>query len=479
MPTAPDIDNVLKNKRYVNASAMHKQHQPQPQQMFYPPQHQHQQPSSAAGYYDDTVAVEGGGYIPMPEMMPPASTTNNNALESSAYISNKNKMIAIVVISTIAVVYSIYYFKTTKGGGVGSSPKSADSTGLLGRYLYPSSSSSKNSTGGSCVLCKCAGDDTSASPSLNLCEKHSSPSDKSNLLLLKSIKKEADKVPTEPVSYPVEKLDLYPQYRLDLRNALEARGVERGFMRVENLVDSLYVSRPVFDKTTTTCGDLNFFGTFEISDRYSAVLNMTQNDGENAYNEVVVYSYPEWKVVYANTKLDEIFFDSLKPGNYCLALFSVEKVKAVFTKPIINTGKPLPLQRSHRKTSQTTHEAREASIESVVFTTAGASSESLNVKSNPIFIWPGAVYTKVENINTQIPPNIKKLYITVPSFGFITEGSAEHIGSGNLVHEGDNTSIYRVVKDKDGLVNLTVVYPNVDPGSEVALSPSLTLYGFE
>jgi len=409
----------------------------------------------------DQIPIDQAGYLPMPATMDGGCGANSTGAEKQ---SNNRTMVVIMVVSGIFVAYAIYYLK---------SKKNITASTLISKYL-PSEAGGGSSS--KCMLCASTDDSAAA---LNLCKKHSRPSDKKKMMLIKSVERERDLAPRPPVTYPLGQLDLYPHYRLKLRSAIEAQNLDHGIMSTENMVNSLIVARPVFD-SVGALSDNNFFGVFEVSDEYSAVLNITETTGENTYNEIVVYSYPDWKVAYANTKVDEVFFDTLKPGKYCLALFSVEKLKSVITLPIENLGKPLPLHRPHRKTSGTNHDSREASIESVVLTTANEPiSEALNVKSTPIFVWPGAVYTRVENINTVVSPNIKKLLLTVPSFGFISEGYAQHIGAGNKVHEGDNTSVYKVVTDDKNMVNITVVYPNIDPESEVVISPSLTLYGFE
>jgi hypothetical protein len=220
----------------------------------------------------------------------------------------------------------------------------------------------------------------------------------------------------------------------------------------------------------------DYFGIIEVSSRRSAVLTVNLSAKAHGYSEVVVYRYPEWTVAYADTYVTELAFDFLPHGNYTAIVYAVAPVEGV-VETCRNKNRPAPAKRSHRVTNRDTADNRNASTDSVVSANAPAGSYSYNIiPSKHTNVWPGTVFTRVETINTNIDSDVTGMFISVPSYGFVVEGANKHLGS--LIHEGNNTAIYRVLSSHDSSkISITVVYPDMDPKS--IISPSTCLYTFK
>lgn len=242
----------------------------------------------------------------------------------------------------------------------------------------------------------------------------------------------------------------------------------------------------------------NFFGSFSVSSDKSAVINITSMSDANrvGYTEIVVYTFPDWKVAFSGICTDELFMDDFAPGNYCAVVFSPFQFSATLETGIANTRKKRPLPRPLKSFTKESADLRECAIDSIVSTDVNNNKRDLKfgrdfvelacVSSYPVFMWPGAVHTRVESVEVSVPEKTLIAYLTLPSYGFVTEGR-EHIdtknGSAVLVHEGDCIAIYKIKPPSSpgSKIRVTVVYPGMESKTNVVntvLSPPILFYAF-
>jgi hypothetical protein len=244
----------------------------------------------------------------------------------------------------------------------------------------------------------------------------------------------------------------------------------------------------------------DYYGIITVTDTQSGHLTVSSHS-TNDYFEVVIYKYPTWTVAYAETNISELDLDFLEKGNYVIIVFAVEPVEGYFSI-IAQNNRKRPVAKNHRLFQRKLANAKDENAERIIYNhICGGSSELFRISSNPAYIWPGAIFTRVETLYFSTPIETTEIFITVPSYGFIVEGANEHLGT--LLHEGDSVSIYRAIakypweaggsgasKDNekiatppstehsDMVVSITVVYPNIDPDSEATISPSLRAFIF-
>jgi hypothetical protein len=230
----------------------------------------------------------------------------------------------------------------------------------------------------------------------------------------------------------------------------------------------------------------DYFGVITISSRKSATLTINLTAETHGYSEVVVYNYPEWTIVYSETGLSELPFDFLPDGTYTAIVYATAPVEGVL-ETCRNRKRSAPVKRVHRTTNQLVSDMRNASADSVVSALAPSGTSLVDtVQAEPVFVWPGTVFTRVETLSAVVSPDTAAIYIALPAYGFVVEGANEHLGP--LIHEGNCTAIYRAVLSPQKMsstvnqienrIHLTVVYPNIDPTFSHNASPNTTLYVF-
>lgn len=232
----------------------------------------------------------------------------------------------------------------------------------------------------------------------------------------------------------------------------------------------LLLSRP-FNKESP--GD--YYGTVKITKKQSAKLTVSSNH----YFEVVIYTYPGWKVVYAETNINEIPFDFLDEGTYSVVVFSVDSIigELEITK---NTNRLKPPSRFHRITSSEVAEKRDETLSHVVDSLSPKGTvRAIHITSSPFTVWPGAVYTRVETLYAVVPEETVAIFATFPSYGMIVDGVDDHLGS--LAHEGNSSAVYRIISKQHEsgnyrYVSMTIVYPDISPDSPIPISPTCSLF---
>jgi len=238
----------------------------------------------------------------------------------------------------------------------------------------------------------------------------------------------------------------------------------------------------------------DYYGVFTVSASKSATLVI---DKGPEYFEVVVYSFPDWKVVYAETNVPLIHMDFLPHGDYATVIFSIgdDSNTSGFLEISRNSKRDKPASKSHRMTSKNVAKTRNDCISRIAKSAAPAdASEYMCVGSSPVFMWPGSIYTRVEQITVPVPTDSLGIIVAIPSYAYIVSGADEYLG--NIVHEANSIVVYKaspkfsemtevhgddddfdvVSNGNNSTISLTVVYPDIDPESPEPISPPTEAY---
>lgn len=271
----------------------------------------------------------------------------------------------------------------------------------------------------------------------------------------------------------------YPVYGLTSSTTALAAVAETPTIDKSN--NLLYKFRPYNPLATD-----DFFGIINITNRKSVKLTVYPSPQTNGYFEVVIYKYPEWRVVYSETSINELYLDFLPAGEYASIIYSIAPIEGVL-ETCRNNKRPKPNFKSHRLTNQHVIDLRNAANDSFISSIAPNNAEEYEIiDSKPVFMFPGTVYTRVENITTNLfdlsttneNESVKEAFLVLPSYGYVVEGAEKHIGA--LIHESNNSAIYRI-KNNTGnwneQIKISVVYPDIDT-KMTENSPSTNIYAF-
>ncbi len=185
----------------------------------------------------------------------------------------------------------------------------------------------------------------------------------------------------------------------------------------------------------------DYFGVIEITETAAAAVHTSTTDG---YFEVVVYEYPSWNIVYAETCVSELPLDFLDPGMYTVLVFSAVPASGKLVHHRRNRARERPQPRAHRSFSRDIAMLRDDAIESVITHNAPEGHARILCQvAAPVSRWPAPVYTHMESLFVVVPPHATHMFVSLPAYGIIIEGAREHIHE--LVHSGDGTSIHRAV----------------------------------
>lgn len=278
-------------------------------------------------------------------------------------------------------------------------------------------------------------------------------------------------------------------------NEIEARRLVAAAHGRSHGAPPLKVFRPFNEQKPS-----NYFGTVSITRSKSATLHVTSA----GYFEVVIYSQPDWKPVFAEANIAETpldFLAKLAPatdaatkGAYAVTIFSTSDDTRGHLLFGENRERPRPAERAvRRQFDPKLTVMREEGIASTVdFVAPRGTSELLRVHASASHVWPPPVLTRVETVYAVVPENAVAVYVTIPAFGFVVEGEREHLAS--VVHENNGTIVYRAVAQPPFLaggggavesrrdtalrvVSITTVYPCVSPEvSSEDLHPKTCVY---
>jgi len=273
----------------------------------------------------------------------------------------------------------------------------------------------------------------------------------------------------------------------------------------------LHALRP-FNKSAPS----NYYGVVSVSKHESATLRVASL----SYFEVVIYSQPDWRAVFAEVNITETPLDFLPRGTYAVVVFSAGEPAKGSLEMCENRNRARPPEGARRQFDPRTSEAREEGVASTVaFAAPAGTTELLRIHSSPVHIWPAPVLTRVETVYAVVPESAVAVYVVAPAFGHIVEGEREHLAG--VVHENNGAIVYRAVAQppslsgaesphagdgpdaagvfarlftnapspaapkraaglpEDGLrvVSLTAVYPNICPSTDARdLHPKLAVF---
>lgn len=235
----------------------------------------------------------------------------------------------------------------------------------------------------------------------------------------------------------------------------------------------------------------DYYGAFNITVSKSVTLIL---DSTPEYYEVVVYSFPDWKIMYSETNTPVIPMDFLPVGTYAVIIFTVDDSIPTngYLEICRNTNREKPRSKAHRQITKELNSERIKSIERTVKSLSPKdSNECISISSSPCFVWPGTVFTRIETIsNIPVPEDTLSIFAVFPSYGYVVNGSEDY--DMDVVHEGNSYAIYKIGKrvktfsdDDDETesfetfpnnINFSIVYPDTEPLSQVVISPPSEVY---